>query len=573
MDDATLVAAARRGDRDAWGLVYDRYADRLHDHCWSILRDEHEAADALHDAFVNAARALPQLRDPSRLRPWLYAIARNEAFRRHRARARAVPTEDVDEMGEIGTVTVDLDEGSGVPVDDLRRLVWDAAGGLSADDQALLDLHLRQGLEGEELAEAMGITANNAYVKMSRLRDTLERSLGALLVARTGRRDCPELAELLAGWDGQLSPLLRKRIARHIEDCEVCEDRKKAMVSPLAMFAGMPMVPAPAAVRDRILDDAVAAAATAPPPAPDVLFPVPAAAVAGPATGAVPPVPPGTESPSEGGTPWWWILGGVAALIVLVVSLLIGFSGGGDDLATSDTTTSSTTSTSSTTTSSTTSTTTTSSTTTSTTAPAPAIALSTAALDFGSGSVTERRFTITNSGGGPLSYALGPSAHLSLSRATGTLAPGASHTVIVTLARALAPEGPFRGGVDISSVEAGNRRMPATATIAPRPPVIGGLTTDQPAVYYIPECPVTRVLVAFTDESTVTGVLHWLITPGDTAGQAALAPEGSQLSAALLRPLTPSPAEYEYWVVLTDALGATTESPHQMIDTAVSSCF
>ena len=76
-------------------LIYDRYADRLHDHCWSILRDEHEAGDALHDAFVKAARALPQLRDPSRLRPWLYAIARNEAFRRHRARARAVPTEDL----------------------------------------------------------------------------------------------------------------------------------------------------------------------------------------------------------------------------------------------------------------------------------------------------------------------------------------------------------------------------------------------------------------------------------------------------------------------------------------------
>ncbi len=116
MDDAALVAAARRGDQAAWGTIYDRYADRLHDHCWSILRDEHEAADALHDAFVNAARALPQLRDPSRLRPWLYAIARNEAFRRHRQRARVVPTGDLGlELGEddpeLGTVTVELDEG------------------------------------------------------------------------------------------------------------------------------------------------------------------------------------------------------------------------------------------------------------------------------------------------------------------------------------------------------------------------------------------------------------------------------------------------------------------------------
>ena len=284
MDDATLVAAARRGDQAAWGTIYDRYADRLHDHCWSILRDEHEAADALHDAFVNAARALPQLRDPSRLRPWLYAIARNEAFRRHRQRSRVVPSGDLAaELGvedpELGTVTVDLDEHDGAPVDDLRRLVWDAAGGLGAEDQAMLDLHLRQGLEGEELAEALGTSTSNTYVRMSRLRDTLERSLGALLVARTGRQDCPELAQILAGWDGVLTPLLRKRVARHVDGCERCGERRKAMVSPLALFAGMPMLPAPDGLRARIISDASAAAAAVP-LGPDELFPVPVPAAA-----------------------------------------------------------------------------------------------------------------------------------------------------------------------------------------------------------------------------------------------------------------------------------------------------
>ena len=68
MDDAALVEAARGGDGTAWAGIYDRYADKLHDHCHRILRDRDEAADALHDAFIAAARNLHQLRDPARLR-------------------------------------------------------------------------------------------------------------------------------------------------------------------------------------------------------------------------------------------------------------------------------------------------------------------------------------------------------------------------------------------------------------------------------------------------------------------------------------------------------------------------
>ena len=81
-DDAELVRAARAGDRGAFAAIYDRYADRLHDFCWSVLRDRDEAADATQDAFLVAAERLGQLRDPERLRPWLYAVARSQALRR-----------------------------------------------------------------------------------------------------------------------------------------------------------------------------------------------------------------------------------------------------------------------------------------------------------------------------------------------------------------------------------------------------------------------------------------------------------------------------------------------------------
>jgi RNA polymerase sigma factor (sigma-70 family) len=248
MDDAALVAAARSGDDTAWAAIYDRYADKLHDHCHRILHDRDEAADALHDAFLAASRNLHQLRDPERLRPWLYSVCRHVSLRRLKARDRVELTDSVDEM-----VTSDPDLDRGARSEELSELVWAAAAGLNGRDQALLDLNLRQGLEGQDLADAMGTSLSNSYVMLSRMRDQVERSLGALLIARLGREDCEELDGLLAGWDGRFTPLLRKRVARHVDGCEICSERRRTAVSPLALLALAPLVPAPSLLKGRVI--------------------------------------------------------------------------------------------------------------------------------------------------------------------------------------------------------------------------------------------------------------------------------------------------------------------------------
>jgi len=245
--DTELVAGVLAGDREAFAAVYDRYADRLHDFCWSVLRDRDEAADAVQDTFVLAVERLVQLNDPERLRPWLYAIARSVALRRVRVRGRVV----LDEVEDMA----DTDPGPHRAAEQhaLRDLVWSAAAGLSERDRALLDLHLRQGLDGAELGEAMGVSASHAYVLLTRLRDQVERSLGALLIARLGRKDCTELDTLLSDWDGRFSPLMRKRVARHVDACDVCSERRRVAVSPLALLAGVPLLPAPLFLKDRVM--------------------------------------------------------------------------------------------------------------------------------------------------------------------------------------------------------------------------------------------------------------------------------------------------------------------------------
>jgi RNA polymerase sigma factor (sigma-70 family) len=248
-NDAELVRAATAGDRGAFTAIYDRYADRLHDFSWSVLRDRDEAADATQDTFLVAAERLGQLRDPERLRPWLYAVARSQALRRARARTRLAPEEDMTDLPDTASGPEQAAQRA-----DLRDVVWNAAAGLSEGDRALLDLHLRHGLEGADLGQAIGVEPAHAYVLLTRLRDQVERSLGALLVARRGRADCPELAAILSGWDGRFSPLIRKRVARHVDSCEVCGAARRKLASPLALLAAVPPMPAPVELRGRVLE-------------------------------------------------------------------------------------------------------------------------------------------------------------------------------------------------------------------------------------------------------------------------------------------------------------------------------
>src|SRR4051794_41764696 len=84
MRDSEVVVAIVAGDADGLAEAYDRYAAPLYTYCRSLLREPADAADAVQDTFVIAASKLAGLRDQSRLRPWLYAVARNECQRRLR---------------------------------------------------------------------------------------------------------------------------------------------------------------------------------------------------------------------------------------------------------------------------------------------------------------------------------------------------------------------------------------------------------------------------------------------------------------------------------------------------------
>src|SRR6058998_3726374 len=82
LDEAQLVARAKRGDPEAFGEIVQRHQAIAFRTAWLITRSAADAEEVAQDAFLKAHRALGRFRERSPVRPWLLAIVANEARNR-----------------------------------------------------------------------------------------------------------------------------------------------------------------------------------------------------------------------------------------------------------------------------------------------------------------------------------------------------------------------------------------------------------------------------------------------------------------------------------------------------------
>jgi RNA polymerase sigma factor (sigma-70 family) len=176
--DAELLEASRRGERDAFGALIERYQGVVCAVSYSRTGDRALSEDVAQDTFIAAWRQLGQLREPSRLRSWLCGIARNLARKARRRNQREAPLDHplvfeganpFDEAAEAES----------------ERVVRDALMRVPDTYRDVLVLYYRDQRSVRDVAVALGITEAAALQRLARGRqyladgvtDLVERSL------------------------------------------------------------------------------------------------------------------------------------------------------------------------------------------------------------------------------------------------------------------------------------------------------------------------------------------------------------------------------------------------------------
>ena len=192
-DEATLVAALKARDPDAFETLVRLHAPRLLAVGRRMLDNEEDARDAVQDTFVSAFRSIDRFQAQSKLSTWLHRIVVNMALMRLRTRRRKpeeslepllpVFTEDGHHAQEFAAWDEPVDRLA--ERDETRRLVRQAIVELPEQYSEVLVLRDIQELDTNETARELGITPNAVKIRLHRARQALRTKLDEHL--RQGR--------------------------------------------------------------------------------------------------------------------------------------------------------------------------------------------------------------------------------------------------------------------------------------------------------------------------------------------------------------------------------------------------
>jgi RNA polymerase sigma-70 factor (ECF subfamily) len=210
VDDHELVIAARKGERDAFRTLFERYHRRAYALAFGVLRHQDDALDVVQDAFIKAHKYLDKFEGNSSFYTWLYRIVMNLAIDHLRKHRRVRPVElDESRLEETAETTDGLlprilggNPGRALQDKEIRSRIDRALDELSDNHRAVLVMRELEGLSYEEMAQAMACSKGTIMSRLFHARRNMQRRL-LDLIDHPSRELLQDLG-MTEGKDGEL---------------------------------------------------------------------------------------------------------------------------------------------------------------------------------------------------------------------------------------------------------------------------------------------------------------------------------------------------------------------------------
>jgi len=171
-EEQVLVRAVQDGDEQAYGALVDRYLDSAFATAVSVLRNAHDAEDAVQSAFIRALERIDQLKPGSPFGPWFYSVLRSTCL--NLRRREALRTHDEIPVSAAGGRDPERDLQAGLT----RESVLVALGELPEMQRLAITLYDLEGYTHQEIGEILGIAVGTSRAHVHHARRALRRLLG-----------------------------------------------------------------------------------------------------------------------------------------------------------------------------------------------------------------------------------------------------------------------------------------------------------------------------------------------------------------------------------------------------------
>ncbi|HEV2861942.1 MAG TPA: sigma-70 family RNA polymerase sigma factor [Pyrinomonadaceae bacterium] len=172
-----LIARARRGDEEAFRLIFERYTRPLISFVFYMVGRREAAEELAQETFLRAYKSIASLREDSNLSSWLFGIARNVAREWLRERGREPRRVEMDDPAVAA-----LRDGSASPAGklldkELGAAVGAALGSLDEEKRLVFVLKVYQQRSYEEICEITGFSLPKVRNDLHRARAEMRRRL------------------------------------------------------------------------------------------------------------------------------------------------------------------------------------------------------------------------------------------------------------------------------------------------------------------------------------------------------------------------------------------------------------
>jgi RNA polymerase sigma factor (sigma-70 family) len=173
---AAIVRAAQTGDEHAFAEIVSRFQDLAVAYATALLHDYHLAEDVAQEAFLEAYRALPALREPAAFPGWFRRILFKQCDRVSRRKRRDVIGLD----GAIGVASAEPSPHDALERRELRETLGRVIGRLGKAERQVVLLFYMGDHSQSAIAEFLGVTANTVKTRLYAARQALRSHMSDL---------------------------------------------------------------------------------------------------------------------------------------------------------------------------------------------------------------------------------------------------------------------------------------------------------------------------------------------------------------------------------------------------------
>lgn len=166
--DADLISEVVGGDVERFGVLMERYEQKLLRYVVYLIHDEVMARDVVQETFIKTYQNLRGYNPKHKFSSWIYRIAHNEAINAVKRHSREVDLENNPEPSQDSTIIRDIDQA--ILADD----VADCLSKLESRQREILMLYYYENMKYDEISDVLHTPSSTVGVRIKRAREQLK---------------------------------------------------------------------------------------------------------------------------------------------------------------------------------------------------------------------------------------------------------------------------------------------------------------------------------------------------------------------------------------------------------------